>query len=629
MTGQGNAKPPISSHPAFPAIVALWFAALLGVGSMMLPVVLLEKLTTATGLAAVLPAAQPPLGVTARILIALVAAGIGVAAGLAIARQVVAAQAVERPRRRRAKISHEADRPAKRPISARDEIDVEKLDAEVPVNGRRRALSVTEESGRSDYFDAAPLPGFDPYGTASVADDAPAAEALDLSGFAEDDSYEAPDGAPEALPEQAEEIPEPATEAAPPAQTWKRRDFIAPVDAAGDSPVAQPEERQLFRAPETASAEFEPAAPEHEEETADFGDGSPAPFVRHADDDRSAPSPFDAAPVETGLAAPTASEPQSAITDSADLANLSARPLGELGMVELVERFALSLQRRAETEKAGETLALPQFKANRVAAQVQDAPEEADDEPATGQAVPPIPVAFTPDQPAIEQDNEFEEVAAAFAPADFAPPAPVVPAALRPLALDDEADFDDDGEDDVLSALSLPLDAESRPFAQPEPQLAAETVEPVLPAALQEIAVDDAIDDDEDEDGGEGEGYSSLLAMKSPLGQAREFVRIDDESGDDGDEAIEPVVVFPGQQQPRRAVPASDGPSREALAHSAAHKAGFRPFDGPAHGQQATHGDFASPAMPTRPADKRADPGETERALREALEKLQRMSGAA
>ena len=37
-------KAPISAHPLFPAIVALWFAALLGVGSLVLPVVLFEKL---------------------------------------------------------------------------------------------------------------------------------------------------------------------------------------------------------------------------------------------------------------------------------------------------------------------------------------------------------------------------------------------------------------------------------------------------------------------------------------------------------------------------------------------------------------------------------------------------------
>ena len=39
---RGEEKAPISTHPAFPAIVALWFAALLGLGSLVLPAVLLE-----------------------------------------------------------------------------------------------------------------------------------------------------------------------------------------------------------------------------------------------------------------------------------------------------------------------------------------------------------------------------------------------------------------------------------------------------------------------------------------------------------------------------------------------------------------------------------------------------------
>ena len=41
---RGPAKPPISTHPAFPAITALWFAALLGFGSLVLPIALLERL---------------------------------------------------------------------------------------------------------------------------------------------------------------------------------------------------------------------------------------------------------------------------------------------------------------------------------------------------------------------------------------------------------------------------------------------------------------------------------------------------------------------------------------------------------------------------------------------------------
>ncbi len=44
-----TAKAPISSHPAFPAIVALWFAALLGLGTLILPVGLLERLAASRG----------------------------------------------------------------------------------------------------------------------------------------------------------------------------------------------------------------------------------------------------------------------------------------------------------------------------------------------------------------------------------------------------------------------------------------------------------------------------------------------------------------------------------------------------------------------------------------------------
>ena len=65
------AKPPISLHPAFPAVVALWFAALLGLGSMVLPVALIDRVVAISGFSTLVPAAQPPLGFMARGLIAL------------------------------------------------------------------------------------------------------------------------------------------------------------------------------------------------------------------------------------------------------------------------------------------------------------------------------------------------------------------------------------------------------------------------------------------------------------------------------------------------------------------------------------------------------------------------------
>ena len=46
---------PITSHPAFVPLVALWFAALLGLGVAVLPAVLLVKIVTGAGLTTLLP----------------------------------------------------------------------------------------------------------------------------------------------------------------------------------------------------------------------------------------------------------------------------------------------------------------------------------------------------------------------------------------------------------------------------------------------------------------------------------------------------------------------------------------------------------------------------------------------
>ena len=79
---------PLSSHPAFPVVVALWFAALLGGGTFVLPASVFESVAGATGLAEIVPAAQPPLGDTARLAISIAAAILGALIGLFIAWQV-------------------------------------------------------------------------------------------------------------------------------------------------------------------------------------------------------------------------------------------------------------------------------------------------------------------------------------------------------------------------------------------------------------------------------------------------------------------------------------------------------------------------------------------------------------
>ena len=277
--GQSASKVPVSQHPVFPAIVALWFAALLGIGSLLLPVMLFERAVQASGLAAAVPAAEPPLGVTARILIALVAAGIGVLTGLLIARKVAAAQRAPQPTAESTPRAFDDTR-SPRPILAHEELGAEGFDEPVesgrtaPIPGRRRALSLTDEGEPSLLLDSAPLPGKD----VEIVLEAPtvdvepeADDALELEVFTD-------------LPPVA--------------------DFESPHDAITNVGPAFDASRS-FDEPEAASEDVPPVEAD-------------ARFDR--DDAAFAPA-------------------------SAQDLTTEDRPLGDLSISELVERFALSLQR--------------------------------------------------------------------------------------------------------------------------------------------------------------------------------------------------------------------------------------------------------------------------------------------
>lgn len=79
---------PITQHPLFAVIVGLWFAALLGLGSFALSTALLERLVLATEIDRVIPAAAPPLGTTARLLLAALFGLVGGAIGCFLAKRV-------------------------------------------------------------------------------------------------------------------------------------------------------------------------------------------------------------------------------------------------------------------------------------------------------------------------------------------------------------------------------------------------------------------------------------------------------------------------------------------------------------------------------------------------------------
>lgn len=521
---QAAGQSPVSAHPAFPVIVALWFAALLGLGSLVLPTALFERFITGSGLAEVYEAARPPLGVTARIAIALAAAALGALAGIAIARKVSAANTPQPVTRRAAALrsaAQSAPMAVKRPISAHEELGAGGLDADresgpedqlvrhAPT-GRRRALSISDESARSDFLDFAPLPG------QSYA--AAATQPLDLIAYAE------------------------------------------PADPAAEEPAAvretAPDSSSVF---DSGALSLLPGQTSSPETTMTDPIASPA-FVRRED---TAPA---LEPV--GFAADTAPS-----------------GLGALAIVELVDRFALALESHRRPAKAiGEPEQGPAEAAETVAADVATAPFTA-----------PLSAQYTAQYSA------------------YTPPVPAIPAALHPIGFEND-DHETEGlpDLDLTAALTRAAPKNAAPAPSPAHPLPA-------PFAALTLPDENGGDDDDTDEAGE-QGYTSLLAMKGPFGLPREPVRIEDDI--DGDGAIEPVVVFPGQAI-RKASPAPDGPSRDAGSSMAG---GVRLFDAPLERVQqaaATGGrPFAAPG-----SQQAADPGKTERALREALEKLQKMSG--
>ena len=81
----GRRSAPVTAHRLFPAFAAVWFGALFGLGSFAIPSSLLGALVLKTGLPALVPAAAPPLGFTAHLIVALLLTGFGAALGLALA----------------------------------------------------------------------------------------------------------------------------------------------------------------------------------------------------------------------------------------------------------------------------------------------------------------------------------------------------------------------------------------------------------------------------------------------------------------------------------------------------------------------------------------------------------------
>jgi hypothetical protein len=168
----------------------------------------------------------------------------------------------------------------------------------------------------------------------------------------------------------------------------------------------------------------------------------------------------------------------------------------------------------------------------------------------------------------------------------------MMPAAMRPIGF---GVLDDESEDEPLASLLPPRSIIRPDFAEL--------------AAIAEPA--EEVDDSDEPEA----GFSSLLEINTAGPIRQNFIRIDEPLA--AVDAVEPVVIFPGQAI-RSNIEAVQAPASEAETESATP---FRRFDAPDNAEAGQP--VAAPSMTNHHVE------ETEQALRAALANLQRMSGAA
>jgi hypothetical protein len=636
---------PVTQHQLFPAVVALWFGALFGLGSLAVRPSLLEELVIKSRIDLLVPAAAPPLGMTARMVIALAMAALGAIIGTAIAQRLARPKQEARERKRTTLSTRDegagtgtfnayGDASTRNPGPVSDDGAAPRVQT-----GRRRALAIEPDDYVFVPHDMAPLPGGAPQifdiAAAGLNDAPPLAAAPEPGSYFEAAPEQTPspvalDWANAAPVHAPAAVPLPQASSAPPS-AFAPAEPIAPAMPAdgrqvfGMTPPANPpadQPRQIFGVPVAGDHVPREFVEAHGFSGSVFDFPEPSPLFGP----RGEALPTGAVPTE---APPPAAIPESfAVPESAALpagiavpdaafATISAAPEpklpspASLGIEDLSARLAESMRRRRKCRDAAPVAALAEV----------DAPQ-----PAVPEAIVPlaIPQACEPEGQSGDAGPEpiSQEVPAFSVPPFAVPPftvpaaaqpvetvaAPIaeqpLPAALRPLDLAGFEDDDQAGPDSLLPPrrIAFPVAAPPAPEAPAAyvPPLAAE----VEPEASDEAAVAE-------------ENYASLLGVSaSPATLRNPFVRIEEPEIEAEAETIEPVVIFPGQ-----AVPAPQ-PFAAPAAATGDEVTPFRRFDAPAtagQGQPSATNDAAI-AVPSE---------EAERALRSALANLQRMSGAA
>lgn len=679
---------PITKHPMFPYVTALWFATFAGLGSFAIAPALLEGPVVALGLPAVLPAATPPLGFTARILLSfplfIIGAVAGLLAGRALSRDKAAQPRRTRDFSRAARVDAAEPAPRgeyepRRPLNPLEDLG-EPLDAAEPADAsqRRRPLTVADEDSLAMPFESAPLPGALPWDNPAAA---PFAEPVAFDEFG------------------------PAAETAP---------FSAPVHDGADVDADEP---SVFAGHAFADASNDPLALDQliEQASAATFDATPLVFAESDADEEEAANGVafmsDAeAEAEDDAAGQVAAQDEAVTAFSpfapqaAPLFQAPVQPvtpieradLDDLGLVQLVERLALAMSRRRPAHGRAATTELPPVAPAPLAHSPLGSPAVAAPAPAPAPAIALTPVASAPaaaspvNAPEAEAPREVppamprlhvttpettQTPAASATDAPFGAGAAVSSGLasaglvsspfdrvvqLRPvMPVFDQSQEDDEDDAEVLGLdrflrVKPPVAAPSEPEGDElQAQAFAVDVEITDDAALvaeneAAVAVTADLSDEVAED-----RYPSLLDMP-PAPSRHDPLRIADgfaaPLGDD--EAAEPVVVFPGQasalhSNPQAATPiygaarTFDRPEILPMAGSplaapgrAAPSAPIEPFGLAPVGAADDADDEAVAQMrvplptpaPSTPPQPLVDADEADRALRAALATLQRMT---
>jgi hypothetical protein len=510
-TSKGRkAAPPITAHRLFPLAVGLWCAALLGLGSFAVHPALLARIVAATGLPALVPAAAPPLGMTARVLLALLLAMAGGIAGLAVGlalrprreaparrRMNPVREAAESPSWPRGRDSH-PDAPVCTPLVLGDDLIDEGLAPVVERTPEFEAEVEAETEAPAPFF-ATEIAEFE-----DIAPE-PAPEAVVVDAPAEPAPHPA-------APRFA--IPEAIVPGAPRSPVAE-----SPLDSLGlvqmierlalaiaerravratlaEAPAEQPESVQPEAAlPETMPVEaVTPAEPEPE----------PAP--------EPAPACFAPEPVAEAPAAPVVAIAEPAPTP-APIPRFASPQAADASLVSRSPLFRQALAHAVPAVPADE---LPMILAEGEDLPIVDLGDPALAGPAPEGIIPSPYSPLVPKQP--------QRVV------------PLRPGAFHPIDPIDDTDDEDERDYAVPRFLGRAALDDVAEEAQPD----TGTDEPVAQDIVPE------------------ERYSSLVGMTAPQPRPeprQEFIRIDEPELEEGHEP-EPVVVFPGQAPFARPVPA-------------------------------------------------------------------------